>query len=225
MHMKQVRQIVVVVALSLVGMGCASTKGYFADRWRDTCDVVSVTGGIGLGVKARVGPLDAGLLYNMEGVGVRNGVNVDIRRPSGEFGGMEVNTFLYPMKTDSGRYYWAVEMYPLRTREPRPALSSAGSVNMLPFVSVPVSPHEGEPTPTAVFIRHFSQVEVAVGLGPSLRVGLGLGEIVDFLLGWTGVDIFDDDEGDMRYRRSNQASQDIRGPEGRSILNANVRMR
>ena len=42
---------------------------------------------------------------------------------------------------------------------------------------------------------YYTQIEMAAGLGGTLRLGVNPGEFVDFLLGWTTLDIFDDDPG------------------------------
>lgn len=58
----------------IVGMtGCASAKGYFVDRGRDAADVFTVTIGRGVGVKAKVGPLQTGFILNQDVVGLRCG--------------------------------------------------------------------------------------------------------------------------------------------------------
>ena len=38
-----------------------------------------------------------------------------------------------------------------------------------------------------------TQLELALGLGGSLRLGLNPGELLDFLLGWLTIDLYDDD--------------------------------
>jgi hypothetical protein len=41
--------------------------------------------------------------------------------------------------------------------------------------------------------QHLGQIEVVVGVIGSVRVGLNAGEFADLLLGWFGIDLFDDD--------------------------------
>jgi len=46
-----------------------------------------------------------------------------------------------------------------------------------------------------------------VGLGGTVKLGLNPGELLDFILGWTTLDIFHDDiAGGIEMRESNQAS-------------------
>ena len=47
-----------------------------------------------------------------------------------------------------------------------------------------------------VFVCHapyFTQIEVAAGFGLVTRVGFNPGELLDFFLGFAGVDLYDDD--------------------------------
>jgi hypothetical protein len=48
--------------------------------------------------------------------------------------------------------------------------------------------------------HYYSQIEVVVGLGPSVRLGFNPGEFLDFLLGWFGVSIYGDDREAERER-------------------------
>ena len=41
--------------------------------------------------------------------------------------------------------------------------------------------------------HYWTQIEVTAGAGPSVRVGFNPGELVDFLVGWFGVDLYNDD--------------------------------
>ena len=42
-------------------------------------------------------------------------------------------------------------------------------------------------------LAYLTQVEAVVGLGPSIRLGFNPGELLDFILGWVTLDIFNDD--------------------------------
>jgi hypothetical protein len=41
--------------------------------------------------------------------------------------------------------------------------------------------------------RYYSQIEVVAAAGVSLRIGFNPGELLDFFLGWFGVDTYHDD--------------------------------
>jgi hypothetical protein len=53
--------------------------------------------------------------------------------------------------------------------------------------------------------EYYTQIEVTVGLVVPVRLGVNPGEIVDFALGFTNVDIFGDDERFGHWPRSHQA--------------------
>src|SRR5688572_10550044 len=69
------------VCLAVAGVvpltGCA-TNNYWADRGRDSLDILTVQVGYGLGGKARVGPFQSGLLIDIGGPGVRGGDRMGI---------------------------------------------------------------------------------------------------------------------------------------------------
>ena len=72
--MKKIACLWVICAVAVMGNGCATTFLYSIDRVRDLQDVVTVTVGVGLGVKARVGPVRTGLLVrNSDLFGLRGG--------------------------------------------------------------------------------------------------------------------------------------------------------
>ena len=53
---------------------------------------------------------------------------------------------------------------------------------------------ENEAFFTREMIPYYTQCEVAVGtFFPSIRLGFNPGELLDFILGWTTIDIFRDD--------------------------------
>jgi hypothetical protein len=47
-------------------------------------------------------------------------------------------------------------------------------------------------------LQYYTQIEAVVALGPSFRFGFNPAELLDFLLGWFGVDIFHDDRDYLR---------------------------
>jgi hypothetical protein len=48
---------------------------------------------------------------------------------------------------------------------------------------------------------YYSQIEVVAAAGVSLRIGFNPGELLDFFLGWFGVDIYHDDLSKRTARR------------------------
>ncbi len=197
--------------------GCVSSRDYFVDRGRDARDIVTATVGVGAGAKVRVGPLHAGLLLNTDCYGLRNGLLVD-----GSWwhdnSGVEEDWFLIPRS--SGRsdcpVIWGWEGYFVRASVPpvpmRPGYNPgyhrfACAVSYIPFVAIPQSeeefdgavPHErleeDERLSWSLRLKYLTQIEVVAGLVGTVRLGFSAGELVDFILGWTTLDIFHDDFG------------------------------
>jgi len=52
-----------------------------------------------------------------------------------------------------------------------------------------------EPQSSQLNPEYFFQVEALIGLGPTVRLGLNCAELLDFIIGWTTIDIFNDDLG------------------------------
>ena len=63
--------LVVALILAASSFGCANS--YFIDRGRDAADILTLTAGVGFGVRARVGPLHTGLILNYDVAGLRGG--------------------------------------------------------------------------------------------------------------------------------------------------------
>lgn len=62
-------------------------------------------------------------------------------------------------------------------------------------------------------VPHYTLLEIAGGLFGTVRLGFNPGELIDFVLGWVGIDIFKDDVGSIdKEKRSNPTSDGIRHP-------------
>lgn len=153
--------------------GCAST-GYLSHRGRDAADIFTCSLGTGLGVKARVGPVHAGLLANVDGGGLRGGRWEKLGVPTG-------NEF--EIVCIGGEGY-----YPDGSAARRGKSFQAGG--KCPFLTTSLSPYDGSNKYPAYY---YTQVEAVLGLGISLRLGINPGELLDFILGWTTLDIYADD--------------------------------
>ncbi|MFO1524078.1 MAG: hypothetical protein U1G05_19045 [Kiritimatiellia bacterium] len=67
-----------------------------------------------------------------------------------------------------------------------------------PFWLAPLPPQPAfkQMAAQAVFpLSYYTQIEAEVGLVGSVRIGFNPGELLDFLLGWTTLDVFGDDIG------------------------------
>ena len=182
--------------------GCATP--YMVNRRRDFADIFTCASGSGGGVKARVGPLRTGLFFEMTGItGLKAGefhavwpgcyeglIDVDLLLASHEQFDPEISTVRERGKVIDSRGVLCLSSPVFRT-------------NWTPYVSAPARQR----------IPYFTQVEVAVGAWRTLRIGINPGEIVDFVLGWTTLDVYLDDIEQQRKGPSNQAFQAIGDPE------------
>jgi hypothetical protein len=178
----------VIVFSILLCTGCASSN-YFMNRGQDAADILTLTCGSGTGLKGRVGPFHLGLLHAEDRAGLRGGsvkkwddcidiVNVvPIHYPDTGSYGPEVCTAedfeVIPSnkKKDRGKGYRARGTKPFFVREIRSTKWEDGQL----------------------FHPYFTQLEVVLGLGVSLRAGVNPGEAIDFLLGFINIDFFGDD--------------------------------
>lgn len=189
--------------------GCASTKGYFVDRGRDAADIFTIAFGYGAGVKIRAGPIHAGLSIDLMQCGLRGG---EFLPPSGELElpghGLDIditfsNVECYDPHTDS------------TNSKARGKCFDMGYWSQVPFISFPAgssgaNAHEGD-LGFAYPYYYFSQIEIVTGLLGSIRLGFNPGELLDFFLGWTTLDIFNDDlEARKQKEESNPTSEGIR---------------
>lgn len=168
--------------------GCTSPNGYLVDRGRDAADVFTAAIGTGAGVKIRVGPVQAGLMANNDLEGLRCGRI----GPLGSFGDYMDTVTPFPYKVSERSRYFLDKEYPWRY--PRYAFGddyfmgsdrgkNYAAVSPFPFLSL-----AGQP-------EYYSQVEVVVAAFVSIRLGLNPGELLDFLLGWSTLDVYGDDIG------------------------------
>jgi len=162
--------------------GCASTKAYFVDRDRDAADIFTATVGVGGGAKAQIGPLNLGLPFcaSWGETGLRGGMLVS--SPDDYFG------------DDGWLLFFGAEEFDLRS-DLRGKSISFGTIGP-------------EPPRTHGNPAKFTQIEVVVGLGGTIRLGFNPGELLDFILGWTTIDIYKDDlESRKRKEQSNNPPQ------------------
>ena len=156
--------------------GCASTTSYLTDRGRDLADIVTIGVGVGGGAKARIGPIQTGLLADMQILALRGG--------QFHYGN---DSYIVPSIFDLYTFVTGVESFnPTHgksvSKDRRKSFTAEG--HRIPFVSIVDPP--GSPT-------YFTQVEITGGLLLNLRVGFNPGELLDFIIGWTTFDIYNDD--------------------------------
>ena len=173
--------------LATASVGC-SGPGYWSDRGNDALDIFTLTVGAGAGAGARVGPLHAGLGLYCDVVGIR-GSTLDywplITRHTG---GATFEATLYALDD-----FDTVELdgpTDDRNKNVKPV--------SCPFVSYVTSRRVGSGENAQVHpppYSYYTQIEAFAAALPGLRVGFNPGELVDFLLGWTTLDIYNDDLG------------------------------
>jgi|GEM_PF-2029595 len=227
------RGVIVTLALLLgcAGLfGCATPVGnYFLNRVRDFSECFIFEAGIGYGLDVHILCTDAistGAGYSHTNVvGICHGKAYD---GSNLHQGLPVSPFFAIFGSEGGfPPIWITDgvaaVNPTgpapKTNLPRYNTQSFLFINLLAFTSGDLEGGTGwrnkyyyPNEDLAVF-----DVEVAVTAGFfSLRVGFSLGQFVDFLLGWFGVDIGGDDRG---YKapppRQAPAEKTIRPPENR----------
>lgn len=193
--MKRIAQLTVIWVAAMFVNGCASSKGFLVDRRRDAADIITATIGFGLGAKAKVGPLQTGILVHSDQLGLRGGTFPDVC-DNCEFEGLGANTL------DLEFIAVGLEEFDsnddLTRREHRRKDFWAASAG--PFF------HR---TKDCRSPSYYTQVEAVLSLGLGIRLGANPGELLDFILGFAGMDIFDDDlEARAQQKASNQVPGD-----------------
>jgi len=163
------------------------------NRGRDAKDILTATVGGGAGGKVRAGPLQLGLMLNCAEMGLRGGEFVRAapfqKAESGLPGSMDALYWAYGIETFNGG--------PLA-----PARGKSFHAVTFAMCTAPISErflfgkksrrHSGEHAKYSP-IPYWTQIEAAIGVGGTIRLGVNPGELIDFLLGWTTLDIFGDD--------------------------------
>jgi len=203
-EMKNCCQIMLVIVAATCLAGCASPRAYLVDRGRDATDILTLAVGRGIGAKARIGFVQTGLLYNRDFAGFRSGsvfsstdlepenYGNDYRKHNakeselGPLGlvGVPIAYFMPDWGDGSGirtyRYYSTGndQFRPLGVPKERGKQVNSWSSTFLVTHDNP---------------QHIGQVEAVLGLGGSVRFGVNVGELLDFLVGIFGCDLFNDD--------------------------------
>lgn len=178
------------VALSVtcaLSSGCA-TSGYMKDRLTDGSDILTATVGKGLGAKARIGPMQAGVVGVVDKAGLRGGC---LYKPD-PFENAGADICFAIVGLDDFNYVG-------RTMGPR-RKEFATTYCLVP---IPYR-FKGGPQLNA---SYWTEIEVVLGVGGTLRLGFNPGELLDFTLGWFGIDIYGDD---IEMKKSNKATEATR---------------
>ena len=178
-------------------VGCSTP--YMTDRGRDAADIFTVAVGYGLGTKVRGGPVQVGLLYEASTASLRGGeMSADNREPClpetvdvlGLIMGMES---LHKCQLERNKNFAAGNLNLLpEDRDEQlllPLVYVARHAEPIRTQTTSCPKSKNQPPP----FYYYSQIEVVAALYRSVRLGFNPGELLDFLLGWTTLDIYKDD--------------------------------
>lgn len=177
---------------------CATQKCYFIDRKRDAADIFNASIGGGIGGRIRISLFHVGfLLLNNDFIGFKNAYYFhDNYAKTIDLG--DVDTFILPAGTE-GILNWPMwfggEFFKSESKESTLIIKrnkEYGACSIIPFIST----SDGAKKLITTFTPYYyTQIEAIIGFVPSLRLGFNPGELIDFILGWTTIDIFNDDVG------------------------------
>ena len=190
--MRRTGQIGYLLLLSscIVLSGCA-TGSHLTDRGRDLADIMTVTMGKGFGAGARVGPLHLGLLGSIDHIGLRGGAFRTKWSQESDFGWAGILDPLIAFPGGDGLFtggeWFRAPFDGSKIAEQRGKLYEVDGI--APFLMVPECESSSDSNPA----YYYTQLEASLGLGLTIRLGFNPGELVDFLFGWFGVDIYSDD--------------------------------
>jgi hypothetical protein len=173
--MKRYLQLAVFLLAATLVTGCATP--YIIDRGRDAADIFTAAVGVGAGAKARIGPLAQGVCVNLNYLGIQDGRAFCGYEKHENDNGMDGAFLLYTFSLSN------------RSEIVRNRNKSYLGFHLL-GVACPFS-IEGEEVEYPK--SYFTQIEVIAGFCGTIKLGFNPGELLDFILGWTTIDIFSDD--------------------------------
>ena len=178
--------------IALFLTGCSTP--FMTDRERDAADIFTASLGRGAGIKARTGPFQVGLFGNRDKIGLRGGQfhgNLDFSGPGGFDEGIS-GAYLYGC---SSTYDYTFTLFSLESfYSPDKCLSCQRGKNLKSFGVLGITPiNLTSCNRNEINKSSFTQLEVAMGLGFTVRLGFNPGEALDFLAGWIGIDLYNDD--------------------------------
>ena len=173
------------LATALLASGCAT---YVRDRVADAGDIFTVTVGTGIGVTAKAGPIHTGLGYGIDLYGLRGG----------EFGSFAPHApeDEWPLSGDIAfiiSAFGGFAPHADRAYARGKTFASAYLDNpekLLPLVD---PPWDWDEEWHSIIHPQWTQIDLSLGLIASVRVGFNPGELVDFVLGFVGLDLYGDD--------------------------------
>lgn len=171
---------------------------YRENRAKDFGDIVTLTYGAGAGARAQVGSFQTPLvLFHTDCYGWRYGDVIAPKHSGITDAGSLIIVFGGHNETgeERGKDFQADGGWLAAAFDHGPRIPI---LSKIPFLTLPLLPfmskvHEGGEMRNALFHPYYTQVELIAGIVPSVRVGANPGEMLDFILGFTTIDFFDDD--------------------------------
>lgn len=187
--MNTIIQTIMAAFLAITLTGCATTRNYFANRGHDAADIFTLSLGKGGGATVRAGPIHAGLFAGTDRVGLRGG---ELWTQWSEKPPVWIVDPLILLPGGDGICFYEDDFS---------AGSEARQKNYIgrgvcPFVAIPAIP-EGNSYNQFRFDadrkRFLTQIDASAGLYYTIHAGVDFAEVLDFILGWTTLDIMGDD--------------------------------
>lgn len=189
--------------------GCAHST-YMIDRLRDAQDIITANAGYGIGGKIRIGPvIISPFLLENDAMGLRGGeffssakgFPVIVDHGINDIGLLILNGEIFSRKGYDPN--WPDEDKLNLVNQRGKAFETYDS--FIPFLNIPnIQPVYGAAYVTYPFY-YFTQIEAVLVLGPGFRLGFNPGELLDFVLGWTTMDIFNDDVAALAKPKENRS--------------------
>lgn len=171
----------IMATVCVLSCGCRTARPYLIDRWRDASDIVTATVGKGNGAKVRIGPVHAGVFFNRDYFGIRGGES----HRNWSSGAALPSTFDLDLTIISGERFDPEGF--VRARERHKCFVASGAM------CFSVSKGFKDEDWSVGDFSYYTQIEVAAGISRTVRLGINPGELLDFLVGWVRIDLFDDD--------------------------------
>jgi hypothetical protein len=206
------RLLIVASALACVCLssGCASAGTYLAQRGRDAADIFTMTLGVGDGASVRAGPVHVSAIISSDLIGLKggqwfaNGNDLSFNEQKLAFLPIPRSEDWHTCRKDMEELEKLRAKAEGREWKRRKYLWDPNLFGSEIFVQ-----DQGEPcdvrgknimanSPFPFYVAsenpaYWTQFEISGGVLLSLRAGFNPGELLDFILGWTGVDIYCDD--------------------------------
>lgn len=156
------------------------------DRRRDAADIFTVSIIKGVGVDAQAAFFTPALGLTSTTLGLEDGRIVNNTS----------NNFLNPFDVNTGTTVAGILLLSFKDNEQYAAVLEDRNKHYCSFFTLGFIPWIPPDGPRRRLTPHyFTKLEIAASCGVGLRLGFNPGELLDFLLGWATIDIFNDDLG------------------------------